>query len=45
MSTLAVVMMVAVMSVVTAFAGYFFFKVLTAPPKPGPDSYDGNTPP
>jgi hypothetical protein len=44
MSTLAIVMMVFVMSVVTAFAGYFFFKVLTTPPKPEPDSYAGNDP-
>lgn len=34
--------MVATMSVVTAITGYFFYKVLTAPKRPEPDSFEDN---
>lgn len=34
MSTSAILMMVTVMTTVTAITGYFLYKVLTIPPKP-----------
>ncbi len=42
MNTLAIVIMVSAMGSVTAATLYFFYKVLTAPPKPEPDSYTEN---
>ncbi len=34
--------MVLVQTTVTIITGYFFYKVLTTPPKPEPDSYSEN---
>lgn len=42
MNSLAIVIMVSAMGSVTTATIYFFFKVLTAPPKPEPDSYSDN---
>lgn len=42
MNSLAIVVMVSAMGSVTAATIYFFYKVLTAPPKPEPDSYSDN---
>ena len=42
MNALAIVIMVSAMGSVTAATIYFFHKVLTAPPKPEPDSYSDN---
>lgn len=42
MNTLAIVIMVSAMGSVTAATLYFFYKVLTAPPKSEPDSYTEN---
>lgn len=39
MNSLAIVIMVSAMGSVTTATVYFFYKVLTAPPKPEPDSY------
>jgi hypothetical protein len=44
MNTSALVLMLASVLTVTGFTLYFFFRVLTAPPKPEPDSYSGNDP-
>ena len=42
MSTSALLMLVVTEVTVTAFTLYFFWKVLTVPPKPEPDSFDDN---
>ncbi|MFN6117062.1 MAG: hypothetical protein ACK46G_11895 [Flavobacteriales bacterium] len=42
MNTSALVLMLCSMGTVTALTVYFFYRVLTAPPKPEPDSYSGN---
>ncbi len=42
MTTIAIVMMIITMGVVTAFTGYFFWKVLKTPPKVEPDSFSQN---
>ncbi|CAN5126176.1 hypothetical protein BH09BAC1_BH09BAC1_13760 [soil metagenome] len=42
MNTSALVVMLGSMSVFTFFCGYFFYRVLTTPPKPEPDSYTDN---
>lgn len=42
MNTSALIMMVATELTVAAFTGYFFYQVLTAKPKPEPDSYLDN---
>lgn len=39
MNTEALTLMLCAMGTVTALTGYFFFRVLTAKPKPEPDSY------
>lgn len=39
MTTAALVTMITVQALVTIISGYFFWKVLTAKPKPEPDSY------
>jgi len=39
MNTTALILMVCTMSIVAGTAGLLFFKVLTTPPKPEPDSY------
>ena len=42
MNTSALVVMLGSMSVFTFFCGYFFYRVLTAPMRAEPDSYDDN---
>lgn len=42
MNSLAILVMVSAMGLVTAATIYFFYKVLTAPPKSEPDSYLDN---
>jgi len=42
MNTSALVLMSSVMLVVTIITAYFFYKVLTVPKKPEPDSYSEN---
>lgn len=42
MHTVSVIMMVTTQVAVTAITGYFFWKVLTTPPKSEPDSYAEN---
>ena len=42
MNTSALLMMIATVATVTLMAGYFFFRVLTAPRKPEPDSFSEN---
>lgn len=42
MNTAALIMMIATQGVVIAITGYFFYRVLTTPPKQEPDSYSEN---
>ena len=42
MNTEALITMVLTQGIVTFFALYFFYKVLTTPPKPEPDSFSEN---
>ena len=42
MNTEALIMMVAAEGIITAVTLYFFWKVLTTPPKSEPDSYSEN---
>lgn len=42
MESSALIMMLSTEIVVTLITGYFFWKVLTAKPKPEPDSYTDN---
>ncbi|MFT4832438.1 MAG: hypothetical protein ACI815_002091 [Psychroserpens sp.] len=42
MNTSALIVMFFAQGIVIFFAGYFFYKVLTIPPKPEPDSYSEN---
>jgi hypothetical protein len=42
MNTSALIMMITTMVVVTSITAYFFYKVLTIPPRPEPDSYSEN---
>lgn len=42
MNSSALILMLTVMISVTCITLYFFWKVLTAPPKPEPDSYEDN---
>ncbi|HNV98802.1 MAG TPA: hypothetical protein PKL06_05505 [Chitinophagales bacterium] len=42
MSTQALIMMITTVTVVTCITGYFFYKVLTTPPRSEPDSYEDN---
>lgn len=42
MSTQALIMMITTVTVVTGITGYFFYKVLTTPPRSEPDSYEDN---
>lgn len=44
MNTSALILMLAAVLTVTGFTAYFFFRVLTTPPKPEPDSYSENDP-
>ena len=42
MNTEAIITMVLTQGLVTGFAIYFFYKVLTIPPRQEPDSYSEN---
>lgn len=42
MSGQALAMMLITVSVITFVTGYFFWKVLTTPPRNEPDSYEDN---
>ena len=42
MNTEALMTMLITQGLVTFFALYFFYKVLTTPPKPEPDSFSEN---
>ncbi|MCO6162467.1 MULTISPECIES: hypothetical protein [Flavobacterium] len=42
MNTSALITMLVAQGIVISFASYFFYKVLTIPPKPEPDSYSEN---
>lgn len=42
MSSIALIMMISTITVVTVITGYFFWKVLKTPPKEEPDSYSEN---
>lgn len=42
MNTSAIILMVTVQLAVTLCVVYFYYQVLTAPPKPEPDSYEDN---
>lgn len=42
MNTSALILMVSTMTVVTSITAYFFWKVLTIPPREEPDSYTDN---
>ncbi|MEC5166478.1 hypothetical protein RCH18_002218 [Flavobacterium sp. PL11] len=42
MNTEAIITMVLTQGIVTALAIYFFYKVLTIPPKQEPDTYSEN---
>lgn len=42
MNTIAMILMIVTMILVTIVTGYFFWKVLATPPKPEPDSYSEN---
>lgn len=42
MNTTAIITMVCAQGIVICFAAYFFYKVLTIPPKQEPDSYTEN---
>ena len=42
MNSAALITMILAQGVVIGFGGYFFYKVLTTPPKAEPDSYSEN---
>ncbi len=42
MKTAALITMVLTLGIVTIITSYFFYKVLTTPPKEEPDSYSEN---
>lgn len=42
MNTSALITMLVAQGIVISFASYFFYKVLTIPPKQEPDSYSEN---
>jgi len=42
MNTTAIITMVCAQGIVVSLAGYFFYKVLTIPPKQEPDSFSEN---
>jgi hypothetical protein len=42
MNTTAIITMICAQGIVISFAAYFFYKVLTIPPKKEPDSYNEN---
>ncbi len=42
MNTIALVLMVSTMTIVTLITAYFFVRVLRTPPRPEPDSFKDN---
>lgn len=42
MNSIALILMVTVQVLVLSTTAYFFYRVLTAPQRPEPDSYDEN---
>lgn len=42
MNTEALILMIATQGIVISFTLYFFYRVLTTPPRPEPDSYSEN---
>lgn len=42
MNSTALILMVTVQVTVLCITGYFFYRVLTTPPKPEPDSFSEN---
>jgi hypothetical protein len=42
MNTSAIVLMMATQLTVVCITAYFFYRVLTTPPRPEPDSYSEN---
>ncbi|UOX32233.1 hypothetical protein LXD69_09200 [Flavobacterium sediminilitoris] len=42
MNTTALITMICAQGIVVSFAAFFFYKVLTIPPKQEPDSYSEN---
>lgn len=42
MNTSALITMLVAQGIVVSFASYFFYKVLTIPPKQEPDSFNEN---
>ena len=42
MNTEALILMIATQGIVIGCTGYFFYKVLTTPPKSEPDSFSEN---
>ncbi|MFD2910083.1 hypothetical protein ACFSX9_15220 [Flavobacterium ardleyense] len=42
MNTSALITMICAQGIVISFAAYFFYKVLTIPPKQEPDSFSEN---
>ena len=42
MNTTALITMVVAQGIVISFAAYFFYRVLTTPPKQEPDSFSEN---
>lgn len=42
MSNSGLITMILAEGIITVFTGYFFWRVLTAKPKPEPDSYSDN---
>ena len=42
MSSIALIMMISTITVVTVITGYFFWKVLKTPPREEPDSFSEN---
>jgi hypothetical protein len=42
MTTSAIIFMLLIQGLITGFTVYLFYKVLTTPPKPEPDSFSEN---
>ncbi len=42
MNTEALILMIATQGIVISFTAYFFYRVLTTPPRPEPDSFTEN---
>ena len=42
MNTEALILMISTQGIVISFTAYFFYRVLTTPPRPEPDSFTEN---